>query len=104
MTLSTWAFVALLASACLGAAMLVAGVGLTLTNRWRRLGTLVLYGGIVGALLGVLVLLFLEALSSAPPDSSLEVWLTFGTAGFGWGGFLSGGAFVAIHVLRHSKR
>ncbi len=103
MTLGTPAFLVLLASACLGAAMLVASLVLTFT-RWRRVGALILYGGIVGALLGVLVLLALEALSSAPPDSSLEVWLTFGTAGFGWGGFLSGGAFVAIHVLRHSSR
>ena len=104
MTLGTWAFVVLLASACLGAAMAVASLALILTRRWRRLGALVLYGGMVGALLGVLVLLVLEALSSASSDSSLEVWLTFGTAGFGWGGFLSGGAFVAIRVLRHSTR
>lgn len=104
MTLGILAFLALLASACLGAAMLVASLVLTLTKRWRRLGALVLYGGMVGALLGVLVLLVLEALSPAPSSSSLEVWLTFGTAGFGWGGFLSGGAFVAIRVLRHSTR
>jgi hypothetical protein len=104
MTLGTWAFVVLLASACLGAAMLVASLGLTLTKRWRRLGVLILYGGMFGALLGVLVLLVLGALSSAPSSASLEVWLTFGTAGFGWGGFLSGGVFVAIHILRHSTR
>ena len=84
--------------------MLVASLVLTLTKRWRRLRALILYGGVFGALLGVLVLLVLEALSSKSSRPSLDVWLTFGAAGFGWGGFLSGGAFVAIRILGHPPR
>jgi hypothetical protein len=104
MILGTLAFLALVASACLGVAVLFAGVALTLTRTWRRLGLLTLGGGTFGALLGVVVLLVLEALLSVSSRSPLAVWLTFGAAGFGWGGMLSGGAFVAVLLLGRPTR
>jgi hypothetical protein len=104
MILGTLAFLALVASACLGILMLVAGVVLIFFKNWRSLSGSIFGGGIFGALLGVLALVVLEALFSISHRSPLEVWLAFGAAGFGWGGLLSGGAFLAIRILGQPTR
>jgi hypothetical protein len=104
MILGTLAFLALVASACLGILMLIAGVALTFFKKWRSLGALIFGGGIFGALLGALALAVIEALLSVSSHSPLGVWLAFGAAGFGWSGLLSGGALLAIRVLGQPTR
>jgi ABC-type phosphate transport system permease subunit len=104
MILGTLAFLALVASACLGILMLVASVVLIFFKNWRSLSGLIFCGGIFGALLGALALVVLEALLSVSFRSPLGVWLAFGAAGFGWGGLLSGGAFLAIRILGQPTR
>ena len=104
MILGTLAFLAVVASACLGILMLVVSVILTFVKNWRSLGGLIFGGGVFGALLGALALVVLEALLSPSSRSPLVVWLAFGTAGFGWGGLLSGAAFLAIRILGQSTR
>jgi hypothetical protein len=104
MILGTLAFLALVVSACLGLLMLVVSVALTFLKNWRSLGGLIFGGGVFGALFGTLALVVLEALLSPSSRSPLLVWLVFGAAGFGWGGLLSGGAFLAIRILGQPTR
>lgn len=104
MILGTLAFLALVASACLGFLMLVVSVALTFFKNWRSLGALIFGGGVLGALLGALALVVLEALLTPSSRSPLVVWLAFSTAGFGWGGLLSGGTFLTIRILGQPTR
>jgi hypothetical protein len=104
MILGMLGFFVLVGSAFLGVAMLIAGLALAWTQSWRRVGVLVLCAGAFGALLGVLVLLGLEALLGTASQSSIEARLLFGAAGFGWAGLLSLVAFLMVILFGRPTR
>src|SRR5262249_55558961 len=103
MWLGALAFLALVGSAFLGAAMFVAGLVLAVTKTWRLAGVLVLAAGSFGAMLGSGALLAIELLLGAA-RSPLSFWLLFGAAGFGWLGLISLGAFVGVVVFGRPTR
>ena len=96
-------FLALAASALLGALILIAGFVLVLTRTWRLAGMLVLCAGVLGAVLGVLALFVIRLLLGSSP-ASLEAWLLFGAAGFGLAGFCALAAFTIVFLLGRPTR
>lgn len=97
-------FLALAASAFLGAVVLIAGLALLVTRTWRRAGGLVLCAGALGAVLGVLALLAVRLLLAPTPPAGLEAWLLFGAAGFGLAGFFALAAFTVVFLFGRPTR
>jgi len=97
-------FLALAASALLGALMLIAGFALVLTRTWRLAGMLVLSAGALGAVLAVLALLVIRLLLGSSSPLGLEAWILFGAAGFGWAGFFSLAAFAILFLFGRPTR
>jgi hypothetical protein len=94
---------ALVASALLGAAMLIAGFALVLTRTWRSAGMLVLGAGALGASLSVLALFVVRLLLGSSP-AGFEAWLLFGAAGFGLAGFFALAAFTVVFLFGRPTR
>jgi hypothetical protein len=94
--------IALLGSALLGVVTLLAAVVLIMNRALRRVGTIILCSGLVGAALGLLALFMLHwALNT---ESPAEMWLLFGAAGFGWAALFSAIVLVLIAWLRQPTR
>jgi hypothetical protein len=83
--------------------MLLTGTRLAVSLRLRNWGLLILGGGLVGAALGSVVLALLSWIVSST-WSSVELWILFGAAGFGWAAFLVAGVLVLVAWLRMPNR
>jgi hypothetical protein len=100
MILGALAFVALIGSAALGVAMLLAAFTFLITRTWRFAGAIMLCGGAVGAGAGWFSLVVMDWLLEA----SAADWPLFVAAGFGWAAMLSAVMYALIALLRQPNR
>jgi hypothetical protein len=91
-------FLALIGSALIGLAMLFVAVGMSIRPESRRWGTLILWAGLGGGVLGALALLTLK-LRLPDAHTPPEAWILFVSAGFGCASLLAAVSLVLSGLL-----
>ena len=83
--------------------MLLLGLGMGLSNRWRAWGVVMLSVGTAGAVMSCLGLALLSWLLNIT-SLVAETWLLFAAAGFGWSALAAGGVLMLLGWLRVPNR